>query len=284
MDYLAPPRLDGHVAIVTGGSRGIGLGIAEAFLQSGASVCLSARKADELRSAAELLGDRVPGGTVITFAGSMGDPDAVTACVAHTMDRLGAVDIVVNNAATNPAFGPLMDVTTAAWRKTFAVNVEGPLQLIQEAWRAWMAEHGGAVLNVTTSGMYTVAPFLGVYEATKTTLRYLTKQLAGELAPKVRVNSISPGAVKTDMSRVLWENGEEQVASHTPMGRIGRPSDCAQVALFLCSDRGSWITGTDVVVDGGALVGSARVDREHADPGAAAQLMQNLHDAGRALG
>lgn len=283
MDYLAAPSLAGRVAIVTGASRGIGLAIAEAFLQAGASVCLTARKSHELESAQAQLRERVPGGTVTTFAGSTGDPAAVTACVAHTMDRLGRVDIVVNNAATNPAFGPLVDVTSAAWRKTFAVNVEGPLQLIQEAWRAWMSEHGGSVLNLTTSGMYTVAPFLGTYEATKTTLRYLTKQLAGELAPKVRVNSISPGTIKTQMSRVLWENGEEQVASFTPMGRIGLPSDCAQLALFLCSDHGSWITGTDVLIDGGALVGSAAVSMAASEGGAGPQLMQNLHDAGRAL-
>jgi NAD(P)-dependent dehydrogenase (short-subunit alcohol dehydrogenase family) len=175
-------------------------------------------------------------------------------------------------------------VAPGAWRKTFAVNVEGPLQLIQEAWRAWMSEHGGSVLNLTTSGMYTLAPYLGTYEATKTTLRYLTKQLAGELAPKVRVNSISPGTVKTQMSRVLWENGEEQVAAFTPMGRIGLPSDCAQLALFLCSDQGSWITGTDVVIDGGALVGSARVDQMASGDGGGSQIMQNLHDAGRGLG
>jgi NAD(P)-dependent dehydrogenase (short-subunit alcohol dehydrogenase family) len=282
MDYLAPPSLAGRAAIVTGASRGIGLGIAEAFAQAGASLCLTARKADELNTAQRQLLDAVPDATVTTFAGSIGDPAAVTASVAHTMEHLGRVDIVVNNAATNPAFGPLMDVTSAAWRKTFAVNVEGPLQLIQEAWRAWMSEHGGTVLNLTTSGMYTVAPFLGAYEATKTTLRYLTKQLAGELAPKVRVNSISPGTVKTQMSRVLWENGEEQVASFTPMGRIGLPSHCAQLALFLCSDHGSWITGTDVVIDGGALVGSAGL-RQASSDGGGPQLMQNLHDAGRAL-
>jgi 3-oxoacyl-[acyl-carrier protein] reductase len=243
-----------------------------------------ARKSRELEDAQAQLTTAVPGATVTVFAGSVGDPEAVTRCVSHTMEQLGRIDIVVNNAATNPAFGPLIDVAPPAWRKTFAVNVEGPLQLIQESWRAWMSEHGGSVLNLTTSGMYTVAPFLGVYEATKTTLRYLTKQLAGELAPKVRVNSISPGTVKTQMSRVLWENGEEQVASFTPMGRIGLPSDCAQLALFLCSDQGSWISGADVVIDGGALVGSARFGQEQSDGGGGPQLMQNLHDAGRALG
>jgi 3-oxoacyl-[acyl-carrier protein] reductase len=273
VDYLAPVDLHGRAAIVTGASRGIGLAIADAFAQAGAAVCLTARKQHELDEAqASIAGDHV-----ITHAGSAGDLDAVGAAVAATMDAFGRVDIVVNNAATNPAFGPLMNVQPSAWRKNFAVNVEGPLWFVQAAWRAWMAEHGGAVLNITTSGMYGVAPFLGVYEASKTTLRYLTKQLAGELAPTVRVNSLSPGTIRTQMSKVLWEHGEEAVADSTPLGRIGLPADCARAALFLCSDHASWVTGMDFVIDGGSMVGSASV-RSRAG-GEGSQILQNLHDA-----
>jgi 3-oxoacyl-[acyl-carrier protein] reductase len=215
----------------------------------------------------------------MVYAGSSGDLEALDGCVEATMAEFGRIDIVVNNAATNPAFGPLMDVSSAAWRKTFAVNVDGPLHLVQAAWRAWMSEHGGSVLNITTSGMYGVAPFLGAYEATKSTLRYLTKQLAGELAPTVRVNSLSPGTIKTQMSRVLWETGEDAVAASTPLGRIGLPSDCAEAALFLCSDKADWVTGMDFLIDGGALVGGASVRR--GDGGAGSQILDNLHARSR---
>src|SRR5207249_4669275 len=109
-----------------------------------------------------------------------------------------------NNAGTNPAFGPLIDVDLSAWRKTFAVNLDGPLLFSQAVWRASMKEHGGSILNITTAGTYGVAPFLGGYEATKSALRFITKQLAGELAPRVRVNSLSPGTVRTQLARVLW--------------------------------------------------------------------------------
>jgi len=273
VDYTAPVDLSGRVAIVTGASRGIGLAIADAFAQAGAAVCLTARRQAELDEArASIARDRV-----ITFAGSTGDPDAVRSSVVTTMEAFGRVDIVVNNAATNPAFGPLIDVQPSAWSKNFAVNVDGPLWLTQAAWRAWMREHGGVVLNVTTSGMYGVAPFLGAYEASKTTLRYLTKQLAGELAPTVRVNSLSPGTIKTRMSRVLWEHGEEAVAESTPLGRIGVPADCGEAALFLCSDKASWVTGMDFVIDGGSMVGGAAVRR--APGGADSPILQNLHDA-----
>lgn len=276
-----PIRLDGRTAIVTGASRGIGLAIAEAFVAAGASVCLLARKGEELETARSqvLASTGADDDAVILQAGSAGDPEAIEACVAATMDRYGAIDIVVNNAATNPAFGPLVDVSPAAWRKTFAVNVDGPLQLVQAAWHASMAQKGGVVLNVTTAGVYGVAPFLGAYEASKTTLHHLTKHLAGELAPTVRVNSLSPGTIKTQMSRILWETGEDDVAAGTPMGRIGMPEDCAQAALFLCSDHASWVTGIDFLIDGGARVASASI-RPRAS-GGGSQILENLHGATR---
>jgi len=173
------------------------------------------------------------------------------------MRTFGRVDICVNNAATNPGFGPLMDLDMARYRKTMAGNAEGPLQFVQECWRAWMAQHGGVVLNITTAGIYGVGPMIGVDVASKVPLRFLPQQLAAELAPGVRVNSLSPGIVRTQMARIVLEQGADEVAAQTPLMRVAEPPDIAQAATFLCSDLASWITGADLVVDGGALVQSA---------------------------
>jgi 3-oxoacyl-[acyl-carrier protein] reductase len=198
------------------------------------------------------------------------------------MDTFGRLDICVNNAATNPGFGQLMDVDMARYRKTMAVNVEGPLQFVQECWKAWMAQHGGVVLNITTAAMYEVGPMVGVYGASKLALRYLTQQLAAELAPLVRVNSLSPGIVRTQMARIVLEHGAEVVAAQTPLMRIGEPPDIAHAATFLCGDLASWITGADLVVDGGALVQAGCLNRRPT-PGHAPQVTENLAggDAGK---
>jgi 3-oxoacyl-[acyl-carrier protein] reductase len=264
------PRLDGRSALITGASRGIGLAIAEAFLRHGADVCITARKQHELDAAMvelEAISAAVEGaGRAMQVAGNAGDPAHVEACTAAMLERFGAIDILVNNAATNPAFGPLMDVTPGAWRKTFEVNVEGPLLFAQQAWRRWMRVNGGVIINVTTVGVQHHAPFIGTYEASKATLHWLTRQLAGELAPGVRVVSLSPGTVKTQMSRVLWENGEEDLARSIPLKRVGMPADIAQAALFLASDMAAWVTGVDLVVDGGALVAGAHLDASAENP------------------
>jgi NAD(P)-dependent dehydrogenase (short-subunit alcohol dehydrogenase family) len=271
------PDLSGKIAIVTGASRGIGLAIAQAFLQAGASVCLTARKQDELDAALVALAPvaDAAGGRAVAFVGNAGDSEAIRACIAHVMDVFGRVDICVNNAATNPGFGQLMDVDMARYRKTMAVNVEGPLQFVQECWKAWMAQHGGVVLNITTGGIYAVGPMIGVYVASKVTLRYLTQQLAAELAPRVRVNSLSPGLVRTQMARIILEHGADEVAAQTPLMRIGEPPDIAQAATFLCSDLASWITGADLVVDGGALVQAAWMNRPQT-AGGSPQIIQGL--------
>lgn len=271
------PDLSGRVAIVTGASRGIGLAIAQAFLQVGASVCVTARKQHELDEALAVLAPVAAGSgaRAIAFAGNAGDTEAIRACVTHVMHVFGRIDICVNNAATNPGFGPLMDLDMARYRKTMAVNVEGPLQFVQECWKAWMAQHGGVVLNITTAGIYGVGPMIGVYVASKVTLRYLTQQLAAELAPQVRVNSLSPGIVRTQMARIILEHGAEAVAAQTPLLRIGEPPDIAQAATFLCSDLASWVTGADLVVDGGALVQSAWLNRPPA-AGGSPQVIQSL--------
>jgi NAD(P)-dependent dehydrogenase (short-subunit alcohol dehydrogenase family) len=245
-------RLDGKTALVTGASRGIGRAIAAALADAGAQVMLSSRKLEALQEAAAAMAGA--DGEVDVFAANAGEPDQAEACVAATVERFGAVDILVNNAATNPYMGPTMGIDVARFDKTVQVNWRGPLLWTQAAWRASMQEHGGAVLNVASIGGMSAGETIGVYNGTKAALLHLTRQLAGELAPGVRVNAIAPGLVKTDMARALWEPNEEALARRTPLRRLGEPSDIANAALFLCSEAAGWITGTTIVVDGGALL------------------------------
>ena len=242
-------RLDGRVALITGGSRGIGLAIAQEMAASGAQVMISSRKADVLEAAVTTLD-----GEGAWFAANAGDPAEAAACVDATIERFGRVDILVNNAATNPYMGKTIDIDRPRLDKTISVNFAGPLTWTQLAWQASMKEHGGNVLNIASVGGMTVELSIGAYNATKAALLHLTRTLAAELAPGVRVNAIAPGLVKTDMARALWEPNEEAIAKTMPMHRLGEPADIARAATFLCSDAASWITGTSLVVDGGALL------------------------------
>ena len=164
---------------------------------------------------------------------------------------------MVNNAAINPVFGPLMDADLGAVAKVFDANIVGPLRFVREAWHRYMHDHGGVVLNVVSVGGMRAGPFIGAYNVSKAALIHLTRQLAQELAPDVRVNAIAPALVKTDMARALWEPNEEAMARTHALGRLGMPDDIASGALFLMSEAASWITGEVLVVDGGAGV-SAR--------------------------
>ncbi len=241
--------LDGRVALVTGASKGIGRAIAAAYAAAGAQVMISSRKQDALAEAAAAMD-----GEVATFAANAGDPEQAEACVAATVERFGRVDILVNNAATNPYMGPAIDIDLGRYDKTFEVNLRGPLVWTQVAHRASMAEHGGTVINIASIGGLSVEPSIGVYNTTKAGIIYLTKTLAAELGPQVRVNAIAPGLVKTDFARALWETHEEALARRLPTKRLGEPEDIAGAALFLASDLASWITGHTIVVDGGALI------------------------------
>ena len=246
-------RLDGKAALVTGGTRGIGRAIAEAFAAAGARVCVLARKKDELEETQAALAAVGPG--VAVYAGSAGDPDAIGAGVAHCLAELGSIDILVNNAGTNPTFGPMVETEPRAVRKVLEVNLEGPLLLAQAAWRSWMREHGGVVLNVASLGGIRPSLGIGMYNTSKAALIHMTRQLAVELAPGVRVNAIAPGLVKTHFARALYEHDEAGVAARFPMKRLGVPDDVAGAALFLASDASSWVTGELIVVDGGGLIG-----------------------------
>ncbi len=244
-------RLDGKVALVTGGSRGIGKAIARAFAESGAQVMITSRSAESCEEAAGELGDHVH-----FEAGHIGRDEDAERVVEATMDRLGRIDVLVNNAATNPYAGPTIDVENAAWDKTFEVNLSAPLFWTQRVWRRWMKQHGGAVINISSVGGLATSPILGVYDVTKAALIHLTKQLAAELAPGVRVNALAPGLVRTDFARALWEGGRgDEVAEAYPLKRLGEPSDVAGAALFLAAETGRWITGETWVLDGGGLIG-----------------------------
>jgi NAD(P)-dependent dehydrogenase (short-subunit alcohol dehydrogenase family) len=245
-------RLDGKVALVTGASRGIGKAIAESFAQAGAKVMLSSRRPDALAAAAEEM--TASGGEVAWFAANVGDPDQAAECVTATMERLGSLDILVNNAATNPYFGPIIDIEPSQIRKTVLVNQEALLHWTQLAWRASMRENGGAVLNLSSIGGIAVEPGIGWYNVTKAAVAHLTRQMAGELGPGVRVNALAPGLVRTDFARALWETAGDSVAKRLPLKRLGEPEDIANAALFLVSDAASWITGHVLVIDGGAMV------------------------------
>jgi len=218
-------------------------------------VMITSRKRETLeRTAAEI------GGSVAWFAGNAGDPQDADACVRATLDRIGSVDIMVNNAATNPYAGPLIDVDLPRFDKTMQVNVRGPLVWTQCAWRQWMKEHGGVVINIASVGGLATGAALGVYNVTKAAVIHMTKQLAAELGPQVRVNAIAPGLIRTDFSTVLWQGGRgEQVAQAYPLKRLGEPEDIAGAALYLAADTGSWITGETLVLDGGGLVSTTRM-------------------------
>jgi NAD(P)-dependent dehydrogenase (short-subunit alcohol dehydrogenase family) len=222
-------RLDGRTALVTGGSRGIGQAIALAFATAGAAVMISSRREEGLaRSAGEIGAAKGTGaGDVDWFVANAGDPTQAAACVGATVERFGAVDILVNNAATNPYYGPIVDLDTARADKTVRVNQTGYLEWVQAAWRSGMSEQGGVVLNLASVGGLSVEGGIGWYNVTKAAVIHLTSQLAGELGPKVRVNALAPGLVKTDFARALWEPGEEAVARRLPLRRLGEVDDIA---------------------------------------------------------
>lgn len=245
--------LAGKVALVTGASRGIGKAIAASMAASGAKVMLSSRKLDALQAAAAEIG-----GETEVFAANAGDPQAATACVTATIERFGGLDVLVNNAATNPYLGPTLGIDESRFDKTFQVNLRGPLFWSQAAWDLAMKDRPGVILNIASVGGLRAEGGLGVYNLTKAALIHLTRQLAGELGP-TRVVGIAPGLVDTDFASFLVDNFGETLAARMPTKRIGKPADIANLATFLASDLASWITGETYVIDGGAGVASSTV-------------------------
>jgi 3-oxoacyl-[acyl-carrier protein] reductase len=246
---------EGRVALVTGATRGIGFGIAAELVARGARVVITARKADELeRAVAEL--DPDGAGVALAARGSADDEEHQQAAVGLALEQFGRLDHLVNNAAVNPQYGPLMDADLSAVRKVLEVNVTAVLGWTQQAHRAGLGSGGDAsIVNVASVGGLRAGAPIGAYNASKAALIHLTRQLATEMGPAVRVNAIAPAVVKTDFARALYEGREDDVAAAYPMKRLGVPADTAKAAAFLLSGDASWITGETLVVDGGVTLG-----------------------------
>jgi NAD(P)-dependent dehydrogenase (short-subunit alcohol dehydrogenase family) len=246
--------LTGKTALITGASRGIGKAIAFALAAQGANVVLSSRKQESLDEVAAELRAAQPGAKVLAKAAHVGEQEQAQACVAAAVAEFGSIDVLVNNAGTNPYFGPLVDLDIPRAEKTVQVNQMSIVLMTQLAWKASMAERGGTVVNMASVGGLVTEHGIGYYNATKAAVIHLTRQFAAELAPGVRVNGIAPGLVRTELARALWEEHEERLKTALPLRRIGEPEDIANAAVFLAGDNSSWVTGQTLVVDGGSII------------------------------
>jgi 3-oxoacyl-[acyl-carrier protein] reductase len=244
-------RFTGRTAIVTGASRGIGLAIAERLVADGAKVVITARKTEALDEAVATLGGS---DVALGVAGHADDPAHQEAAVAAALDTFGSVDLLVNNTGINPTYGPMIEMDLEAARKITEVNCIAALGWAQQAHRAWMKEHGGAIVNVSSVAGIRPAPGIGFYGASKAMLTHITQELAVELGPGVRVNSVAPAVVKTRFATALYEGREEEVAAAYPLKRLGVPEDIGSVVAFLLSEDAAWVTGQQVTIDGGVTL------------------------------
>ena len=247
--------ISGKVAIVTGASRGIGLAIAERFAEAGAKVVISSRKQGALDEVAARL--RGKGYDALPVAAHNGDKAALKALVTRAVEEYGAVDILVNNAATNPHFGVLLEAEDSLWQKTIEVNLMGNVWLTQAAVPVMRERGGGKIINVASINGIRPGAFQGIYSITKAAVISLTKTLAMELASDhIQVNAIAPGLIQTYFAQALWSNEAlmKTVEERTPMGRIGPPDEIAGMALYLASPASSFATGQVYIVDGGMSV------------------------------
>ena len=243
----------GKVALVTGASRGIGEACALELARCGAKVAICSRKPDGLAAAARRIEKECPG-QVTPIPAHAGRPEELERLVEEVMRNYGRIDVLVNNAATNPHFGPTLDIELSAWDKIFEVNLRGPLLLISLCYRAWMKNHGGAVVNVASIAGINPMMGLGAYGVSKAGLIMLTRQLAQELGPEgVRVNTVAPGIVETEFAEQLWRGGPlAQVnRERNPLRRFAQPWEVACTVSFLASDAASYVNGAVLTVSGG---------------------------------
>lgn len=248
-------RFQGRVAVVTGASRGIGFAIARQLVNEGAKVCITARKVEALEEAAAALGSA---DVAFGIAGRADDVSHQAAVLDETISQYGRLDFLINNIGINPVFGSLMDLDLGAARKIVEVNCIAMLSWVQHAYKAWFRDHGGVVVNISSSGSLRPAPNVGIYGASKSMMNYLTAQLALELGPTVRVNGVAPAVVKTSFARPLFEGRESQVAAMYPLKRLGVPEDVAMAVAYLVSEESAWMTGQTIVLDGGMDLTSAK--------------------------
>ena len=248
-------RLDGNVAIVTGASKGIGRCIAQALGQQGAKLVLASRKqaaVDEVAAQFQEVGI-----TAVGIAAHLGDADQIHALVAQTQQHYGGIDIIVNNAATNPVFGPVTETDNEVFNKIMQVNVNGPLELAKRAYASMKERGGGSVINVSSVEGISPGPGLGLYSVSKSALIALTKVLAREWGRDgIRANVICPGLVNTKFSQALISNERilKQVLAQQALPQVAEPEDIAGLALFLASEAASFCTGGVYVADGGYTV------------------------------
>lgn len=245
-------RLDGKVSIVTGASKGIGEAIARGLAESGATVVVSSRKQEAVDEVAARF--REDGLDAHALACHVGDVEAVRAFVDRVVEEHGGIDVIVNNAAANPVFGPVEETDGGAFDKIMEVNLRGPFELCKRALPSMRARGGGSVVNISSIGGLSPEDGLGIYSVSKAALISLTQVMAKEWGPDgVRANAICPGFVQTKFSRVLWQNEAVMAAltARLPLGRIGQPEEMAGLAVFLASEASSYCTGGVFLADGG---------------------------------
>ena len=257
MHDQCPFDLTGKVALITGASRGIGEAIALAYVQAGAKVVLASRKQADLDGVAQRIKDG--GGEALPIAAHTGDMAAVTAMVEKAVSTYGGIDVLVNNAATNPHFGHILTAEDSHWDKIFDVNVKGYFHVVKTCAESMKARGGGKVINMASVAGLEPEPMMGVYSVSKAAVLMLTKVLAVELAQfNIQVNAIAPGFVKTKFSSALWQNPQlnQAILKTIPQKRMAEPEEIAGMAVYLASSASSYVTGSTFTIDGGQLIGT----------------------------